>query len=315
MSVLDVVVTEKQVLTPLVTRFRFEPAGEGALPHFSGGAHVVVELPEGDRIRRNAYSLISDPHDGSGYEIAVRREDRGRGGSLYLHDRVTPGDRLRIGMPANLFRLDLTARHHLMIAGGIGITPFLAQLRQARLLGLSHALHYAAPSRAEAAGLALLPEDAPVTLHFSDEGTRMDLPALLDAQPLGSRVYVCGPESLIHAVTQAAAALGWPATAVRSEAFAAPPPGAPFAVELARSGRRLEVGAHESLLEALEAAGAAPDWSCRGGACGRCETGVVSCDGTLLHHDHWLSPAERAAGRKIMPCMSRLAGGLLVLDL
>ena len=68
-------------LSPLVTRFRFEHPEGAALPLFSGGAHVVVEMPDQGTLRRNAYSLISDPMDGSGYEIAVRREDRGRGGS------------------------------------------------------------------------------------------------------------------------------------------------------------------------------------------------------------------------------------------
>ena len=54
---------------------------------------------------------------------------------------------------------------------------------------------------------------------------------------------------------------------------------------------------------------------CRGGACGQCETKVLAADGTLLHHDHYLSPAEKAGGQKIMTCVSRLAGRELVLDL
>lgn len=35
-----------------------------------------------------------------------------------------------ISNPVNLFSLDLRAKKHLMIAGGIGITPFLAQIKQ-----------------------------------------------------------------------------------------------------------------------------------------------------------------------------------------
>ena len=34
--------------------------------------------------------------------------------------------------PVNLFSLDLRAKKHLMIAGGIGITPFMAQIKQLR---------------------------------------------------------------------------------------------------------------------------------------------------------------------------------------
>ena len=54
---------------------------------------------------------------------------------------------------------------------------------------------------------------------------------------------------------------------------------------------------------------------CRGGACGQCETAVLACDGTLLHHDHYLTDDEKASGSKVMPCVSRFEGSSLVLDL
>jgi dimethylamine monooxygenase subunit B len=308
-------VTEVAPLSPLVTRFRFEHPEGAALPLFSGGAHVMVEMPDGDILRRNAYSLISDPLDSSGYEIAVRREEAGRGGSRFMHQKVVAGDHLHISAPLNLFALDLRARKHLLIAGGIGITPFLAQIRQLSRLQLPFELHYAARSRAEAAGLRLLPDLPQIHLHLSEEGSRLDLGALLAGQPLGTHVYTCGPEGLIAAVTQTAVRLGWPKTAQHAEAFLAPPSGAAFEVTLARSGRQIAVGPHQSLLEALEAAEVPMEWSCRGGACGRCETGVVSCHGRIEHHDHWLSDAEKAKQAKIMPCVSRFAGDTLTLDL
>lgn len=301
-------------LSPLVTRFRFECPEGGALPLFSGGAHVVVEMPDGGILRRNAYSLISDPMDGSGYEIAVRREDAGRGGSRFMHSRVAEGDQLRIGAPVNLFSLDLRARKHVLIAGGIGITPFLAQLRQLIRLQLPFELHYAARSRAEAAGLALLPDLPQVHAHISDEGNRMDLGAILAGQPLGTHVYTCGPEGLIDAVAETATRLGWPKGVLHSEAFLSPPPGAAFQVRLARSGKTITVAPHQSLLEALEEAQVDAPWLCRGGACGQCETVVLSCKGRIEHHDHFLTDAEKASQTRIMPCVSRFQGEDLTLD-
>lgn len=307
-------VSAVEPLTPLVTRFRFECPEGGRLPLFSGGAHVVVELPDDGVLRRNAYSLISDPLDGSGYEIAVRREDAGRGGSRFLHAAVAVGDLLRVGAPVNLFALDLTARKHVLIAGGIGITPFVAQVKQLQRLQLPFELHYAARSRAEAAGLRLLPDLPQLHLHLSGEGNRIDPAAILSGQPLGTHVYTCGPQPLIDSVAEAAARHGWPETALHAEAFLAPPAGAPFTVTLARSGRSIEVSPHQSLLEAMEAAAVDAPWLCRGGACGQCETAVLSCHGRIEHHDHWLSPAERAAQTKIMPCVSRFQGSALILD-
>ena len=307
-------VTEVAPLTPLVTRFRFEHPEGAALPLFSGGAHVVVEMPDEGTLRRNAYSLISDPLDGSGYEIAVRREDGGRGGSRYMHSHVAVGDMLRVTAPVNLFGLDLRARRHVLIAGGIGITPMLSQLRQLDRLQLPYELHYAARSRSEAAGLKLLPEAPQIHVHISEEGNRMDPGAILSGQPLGTHVYTCGPEGLIAAVEDAAGRLGWPGGALHSEAFLAPPPGKPFDVTLARSGVTITVGAHQSLLEALEAAGVKIPWSCRGGACGQCESAVLSCKGRIEHNDHWLSDDDRAAQAKIMPCVSRFQGEELILE-
>ena len=112
------------------------------MPTFSGGAHTVIEMQDGDRTRLNPYSLMSDPADRSAYTISVRRDDQGRGGSLFLHQKVKVGDEMVLSNPVNLFSLDLRAKKHLMIAGGIGITPFLAQIKQ---LDRSHGnweLHY-----------------------------------------------------------------------------------------------------------------------------------------------------------------------------
>lgn len=304
------ILTARETLSPRITRFRFEHPEGRPLPLFSGGAHVMVEMQDGDILRRNAYSLISDPEDGSGYEIAVQREDQGRGGSLFMHEKARPGDLMRVGLPVNLFALNLTARKHLLIAGGVGITPFIAQTRELQRLGLPYELHYAVRARDELAALPLLPEG--VHVHVSAEGSRMDLDAILSEQPLGTHLYVCASDRMISTVLDSALALGWPRDALHSEEFLAPAPGEPFQVFCARSHKTLTVGAHESLLEALENAGIDAPWLCRGGACGQCETDVIACDGTIEHHDHWLEPEERA--RKIMPCVSRFRGQLLTID-
>ena len=69
-----------------------------------------------------------------------------------------------------------------------------------------------------------------------------------------------------------------------------------------------------AVLEAIERAGVDAPYLCRGGACGQCETDVVESDGTFVHRDHWLTDAEKASGKKIMPCVSRFEGDTLVLD-
>ena len=309
-------VSEVTPLNELVTRFRFEPVAGGLLPTFSGGAHTVVEMQDGDITRLNPYSLMSDPFNQGSYTISVRRDDEGRGGSLFMHKNVSVGDEMVISYPVNLFSLDLRAKKHLFIAGGIGITPFLAQIKQLERFNGNWELHYACRSEALGSYVDELTTHHPNETHiyYDDQKQAIDLVGLLDGQPLGTHVYVCGPKGMIAWVRATAAAEGWPRESVHYEEFLAPQPGKPFEVKLAISNKVIQVGEQESLLEAMERAGVDAPYLCRGGACGQCETNVVQADGNLLHRDHWLDDDEHAAGQKIMPCVSRFEGKTLVLD-
>jgi len=77
----------------------------------------------------------------------------------------------------------------------------------------------------------------------------------------------------------------------------------------------ITVPAEMSMLEAIEAAGVEADFLCRGGVCGRCELQVLESDGAILHNDHYLTDAEKASGRTIMPCVSRAKCERLVINL
>jgi ferredoxin-NADP reductase len=313
---IPVTVAEVTPVNELVTRFRFVRRDGGPMPTFSGGAHTVVEMNDQDRVRRNPYSIMSDPADRESYSISIRRDDTGRGGSLFMHRQVRPGMEMVISNPVNLFALDLRARKHLLLAGGIGITPFLAQIKQLSAMNGNFELHYSirTASLGSYADELVANYRPRVHLYHDDRGELIDLPALLEGQPLGTHVYVCGPKGMIAWVRKTATALGWPREAIHHEEFLAPASGKPFEVALARSNKVIQVGEHQSLLEAIEAAGVEAPYLCRGGACGQCETDVLEYEGTFLHKDHWLTPAQCASGTKIMPCVSRFEGRTLVLD-
>ncbi len=313
---LQVRVAEVVEVTELIKRFRFVSRDGSPLPAFSGGAHTVVEMDDHGTRRLNPYSLMSCPEDRSGYEISVRRDDAGRGGSLYMHRHVVPGMEMTLSCPVNLFPLDNRAKKHLMIAGGIGITPFLAQIAQLSHFGGRFELHYSARSRPLGAYMDRLTAAHPDRVHcyFDDQKQVIDLKKILENQPIGTHLYVCGPKGMINWVLATAEGMGWPKQALHHEEFLAPGTGLPFQVELAASGKTITVGTTQSLLEAMEAAGVDAPYLCRGGACGQCETTVQKFDGTILHRDHWLSQEERATNCKIMPCVSRFEGTTLVID-
>jgi ferredoxin-NADP reductase len=231
-----------------------------------------------------------------------------------MHERVAVGDRLQLSLPHNLFPLHSQASHHVLVAGGIGITPFMAYIAELQARGASFELHYAFRGRLTDAYVEELAERLGERLHAYDSsaGQRLDLAALLAGQPLGTHLYACGPQRLLDGLREQARALGWADSRVHWEAFAAPEPGLPFRVELARSGRHIEVPADLSLLEALEAAGVELPNLCRGGVCGQCATRYLA--GAVEHRDHYLDEGQRADS--LMPCVSRgSCASPLLLDL
>ncbi|BDA83478.1 ferredoxin--NADP(+) reductase [Aureimonas sp. SA4125] len=310
-------VVEAENVTPTIRRLRMLRCDGGALPPYAAGAHTVLTLETGGPKLRNAYSLLGSTLSGGAYEIAVLRTEASRGGSAFIHAAVGVGTELTLSTPVNLFPVHHLARRHVLVAGGIGITPIAAMAAELSAMNAPFELHYAVRDEALGAfaGDLALRHGAKLRLYVSRRQERLAVREILQHQPLGTHLYVCGPERMIEAVLGDARAAGWPEDSLHAERFLAPAGGEPFAVRLARSGLMATVGEHQSLLEAIEAAGVDAPYLCRGGACGQCETTVVAADGSLRHHDHFLSDAEKAAGDKIMICVSRLEGRELVLDL
>ena len=304
-------------LTPLIKHFKLKPIAGGSLPVFSGGSHIIVVMQGAERVHRNPYSLLSSPQQLDSYEIGVRRMEESRGGSHFMHDTVGIGSRLEIAHPVNLFSLDKIARKHVLVAGGIGITPFLAQLEDLHDGAVPYELHYSVRSREHAAFLERLRrrEGDKLHMYYDSEGQTIAVETLLATQPLGTHVYVCGPAGMIKHVIDTAQACGWPDSHIHWEQFSAPPVGDAFAVFLARSNISVQVAPDQSLLESIEATGVDVPYLCRGGVCGFCQTRVLELDGELLHNDHFLSESEKIGAKHIMPCVSRARCKRLVLDL
>ena len=304
-------------VTPLIKRFTLSAPDGGALPPFTGGSHIIVQMRDGTRQVNNAYSLMNSPRAPGCYQIGVRRQEPSKGGSAFLHDKVAEGDTLTVTPPNNLFPLDASANHHVLIAGGIGITPFLSQLHELADQGGSYELHYAFRSATHGAfcdELAAACGDR-VRFYIDDQGPTLDVPALLRAMAPGSHAYVCGPATLIDAVRSAAQDVGLPPSRLHVEQFAAAAPtGDAYTVVLAKSGKTVHVASGESILNAIERDSAVPvPCLCREGVCGTCETRIL--EGEATHFDQYLSAQEKEAQKTLLICVSRAKGHTLVLDL
>ena len=305
-------------VTPRIKSVELVAAGGGPLPTFTAGAHIDVALGNGET---RSYSLLNPPSETGHYAIAVLREIDSRGGSSFVHDQLREGDVLQSSEPANNFPLNEAGERHLLIAGGIGITPLMSMSRRLVARGAEFTLHYCAKSRAEAAFIDALEAalGSRLLAHFDggDIARGLDVKALLKERPAAGHVYVCGPPALIRAVREAAA--HWPKGTVHyelfrgSEADIAPRSGdQAFDVVLRRIGSTLHVPADKTILETLAEAGVKVKTLCKEGVCGTCRVGLI--EGRADHRDEVLTDEERE--RHIQVCVSRaLPGETLVLDL
>ncbi|SLN66425.1 PDR/VanB family oxidoreductase [Oceanibacterium hippocampi] len=298
-----------------------DPNG-GALPTFEAGAHVDVFTP-GGAVRQ--YSLFNDPADSSRYRIAVLWDRNGRGGSRSMHEAVRPGGILQVSRPRNQFRLAADAARHVLVAGGIGITPLLSMAEVLLRQGTDFALHYCTRSIERTAFLARIGEKDlrdHVHLHLDDGAPdqRLDFSALFEGESNeGAHLYYCGPSGFMAAVEAAAAAATWPAGRLHCEYFAVAPSARPadtakgFVVTLAKSGIDVPVGPSETVVQALQGRGIFISTACEQGFCGTCITGVRA--GLPDHRDTVLSDAEKARNDCFTPCCSRSLTDILVIDL
>lgn len=320
-SVIQVKVRRKRTEAIDISAFELVPVSAEALPHYEPGAHIDVDVG-GGQVRQ--YSLCT-PYDGNCYVIGVKRDPKSRGGSLFMHTGVREGDVLNIGAPKNHFPLAPEGQRFILLAGGIGITPLLSMATQLLRAGKKVELHYFAQSMEHAAFRDRLQHGSlaeSVTYHLGlGPG---DLPGVLATilgapEPL-TYVYLCGPRPFMLLVQQAAAS--WPTRQVRFEYFGTDPASvpestaaadAPFEVSAALSGVTVEVQPGESIVQVLRAHGVHVETSCEEGHCGTCLTEVL--EGEPQHLDSFLTPAERASGDRILPCVSRSRSARLVLNL
>lgn len=302
-----------------------EPAGLGIvrlelrdpdgweLPRFKPGAHLDLHLP-GEMVR--SYSLCGDPAAQDRYVLGVKREEAGRGGSRYVCDELRPGMALGVSLPRGGIALGTAPERLVMVAGGIGVTPFLSTAAALEAQGgrdfVLHVISRGAPPfMRELAGLVA---NGKAVMHDTTRVARPDLRALVGNPRANVRVACCGSTGLVESFEQAVS--DWPEEQIHIERFVPPPlridPDArPYTLVLAKAGISIDVPAGQTVLGALRDMGVKVEASCEGGICGACK--VPWLDGAPLHADRVLSAEQRQ--HSLMACVATCASERLVLDL
>ncbi len=292
--------------------YEFAAVDGSALPAFAAGAHIDLHLPNG-LVRQ--YSLCNPQVETHRYVVGIKRDPASRGGSACVHEQLKVGTVLTLGGPRNHFPLHEAARHSVLFAGGIGVTPIACMVQRLRALGASFEVHYSVRKREDAAMLDVLAGPG-LHLHVDAEHGNAPLPLarIVEAAPSDAHLYCCGPAPMLDAFE--AATRERPAGHAHLERFSATTTAATeggFTVQLARSGRSVFIAKGCSILDTLREQGVAVQASCEQGICGSCETRVLS--GRPDHRDSLLSDEEKAANTVMMVCCSGSRDPVLVLDL
>ena len=297
-----------------VRLYRLKDEGDWELPPFTAGAHVDVHLPSGS-IRQ--YSLCGNPANEYSYEIAVKRDANGRGGSIELHDTVVVGQELLLSLPRNTFPIG-TDHPVVIVAGGIGITPFLSALPALKQSDHPFHLHYSTRADSEKSTFSTLLrqqlDTANYSIHRSGNGGRLNITALLDGLDEHTHVYCCGPEAMLEAVQSREAQL---AERLHIEHFHGnPATETAYRVHLKQSDRTIDVSAGQTMLQALRMAGIDLPSSCEAGICLECKCRWLA--GNPVHRELAMPKADRAEW--LSPCVSGCAdagtdGSVITLDL
>jgi vanillate O-demethylase ferredoxin subunit len=318
MENLAVTVVRKRQEAQDIASFELARADGAALPAFSAGSHIDVQVPAG---LTRQYSLCNDAAEQHRYRIAVLRDPASRGGSVAMHDALHEGDVLHISEPKNHFPLH-PAQRSLLFAGGIGVTPLLCMAQRLSAIGADFTLHYCARSpertafRDEIAASAFAQR---VKFHFDNgpPSQKLRLESILAQPDAGTQLYVCGPPGFIAHVVGAAKIHGWSTEQIHLEYFGALPQDTAgdtaFEVRIASSGKSYTVPSGQSVVQALQAHGIEILTSCEQGVCGTCITRVL--EGEPDHRDLYFTPEEHAKNDQFTPCCSRSRSRTLVLDL
>ncbi|MFW2075954.1 PDR/VanB family oxidoreductase, partial [Acinetobacter gerneri] len=249
--------------------------------------------------------------------IAVKKDPNSRGGSRSVHEDLRLGSVIEVSEPRSHFKISAAESHHILIAAGIGITPLLSMTYECLRLGKTFELHYFSRSlESTAFRERLMQEDFANRVSFYHEADREKIEKLIEtavSSDQAAHVYTCGPGEFMDKVISIASKTR-PSNHIHKEAFGVQSPAVecsnePFTLRLAQSEITLEVGAAESIVDALAKCGIVIPTSCGEGVCRTCLI-PVSC-GKIDHRDNLLTDDEKAQGDMMCACVSRAKEGIL----
>jgi ring-1,2-phenylacetyl-CoA epoxidase subunit PaaE len=222
----------------------FDPAGR-TIPYKPGQFFTLILQIDGKEVRRS-YSLCTSPDTDEFPGVTIKRVPDGLV-SNYLNDHAKAGDEIQLMEPTGHFTTELDAqnqRHLVFFGGGSGITP---------LMGISKSVLLKEPKSkitlvyANRNIQSIIFKSTFEKMEVESNG-RLQIIHVLEMPPVGwdgysgrlspaiigdvlakvsdkgtvSEYFMCGPEGMMNAVSDAFRELGLPKEKLRKESFTAP---------------------------------------------------------------------------------------------
>lgn len=277
------------------------------------GGHIDVQVSIGEQLRWRSYSVVSASGTSRTIRIAVKRLANSRGGSLHMWT-LAVGDQIEVRFARNTFAVDYSGTEHVLLAGGIGVTPLIGIARALKSAGKHVSFHYCVNSLAQAAFVDEIRGflGSALVLHAPGAGRRLSPHSFVAGLTPDTRLHMCGPLSLMAEVQRCWHERGLPQTGLRYETFGASctSDAEPFEVRIAQGVGCISVPRDRTLLDALLDSGHDVMFDCRRGECGLCKVSVLKLDGRIDHRDVFFSEREKLEGKAMCSCVSRVVGSV-----
>ncbi|MEW6996144.1 2Fe-2S iron-sulfur cluster-binding protein [Colwelliaceae bacterium BS250] len=319
---LPLVIAGIRQLTPDIRAYELRSADNQSLPKVKAGSHIQVPIHlANNQLAWRNYSISSNPQRTDCYEIAVKREEKGSGGSLAIHQDYQLGLILNCKAPENFFALIDNNHPTVLIAGGIGITAIKSMGLALNQSAKAFELHYAGRNLNDMAYADRLAKqlDNKLYLYPSQQGKKLALKVLMqqsnNQSAEQSHFYLCGPAAMIREFKQCARELQINSDRIHYEHFSATIAKSAKACQLTltKSNIQIDVASDQTLLDAVLQAGVDVPYNCMAGECKSCVVNVAK-DASIEHFDECLTKGERASGQMCL-CVSRPKSTNLTIDL
>lgn len=218
-------ITKKETIAagPIVS-FNLERRDGGKMHDYHSGQYITLRVKKDGLYHMRHYSLI-EPFDGKTYRIAIKQEKEHEPKGIVsteLIEKYKEGDSVTLSLPAGTYTLVKDAKHHLFIAGGIGISVFtsmILDLHKQGKIDITTLIH-CVPTEDQAAFVdqmrKIMPKDQ---YHLLLQGKRLLQETLTKVLTPKTQIYLCGTGMFMSKVEEYLAQLEHPHSQIHIEAF------------------------------------------------------------------------------------------------